>query len=121
MKKSVFSTLIVLLSIVTASFAQEAKKVQLEQTTGEFTVKELTLSPGDYVFEVNNAGVDHAIGFVIAPEGKTDQKHHIQNAYLKNTIKNGESASSNVVSLKKGEYVYFCPLNPTPQYKLTVR
>ena len=27
---------------------------------------------------------------------------------------------SQVVSLEPGEYVYFCPLNPTAEYNLTV-
>ena len=67
-----------------------------------------------------NKGVDHAVGFVIAPKGKTDQDHHVQAAYLSKTIEDGESAKSGEVTLEKGEYVYFCPLNPTPQYKIMV-
>ncbi len=121
MKKSFLSTLVLLIALVGSTFAQDVKKVHLEQTKGEFTVKEITLSPGDYIFEVANSGVDHAVGFVVAPEGKTDQEHHIKNAYLKKTIKDGEVATSNTVSLEKGTYVYFCPLNPTPQYKITVK
>jgi plastocyanin len=100
--------------------AQDVKKVTLEQTVGEFTVKELKLSEGDYIFEVENNGVDHAVGLVIAPEGKTDAENHIKAAYVKTTPKNGESSETNVVTLTKGAYVYFCPLNPTIEYKLTV-
>ena len=100
--------------------AQNVKKVTLEQTTGEFTVKELKLSAGDYIFEITNNGVDHAVGLVIAPEGKTDAANHIKTAYVKTTPKNGESSETNVVTLTKGTYVYFCPLNPTIEYKLTV-
>ncbi len=111
-----------LLASSIAGFAQKAKTIKLEQTPGEFATTELTLKSGTpYVFEVNNKGVDHAVGFVIAPEGKTDQEHHIQSAYLSKTIKDGESAKSGEVTLEKGEYVYFCPLNPTPQYKITVK
>lgn len=102
-------------------FAQEAKVIKLEQTKGEFTVKSLTLSAGDYIFEVDNNGVDHAVGFVLSPKGKTSQENHIKSAYLKSTPKDGEHAQSNVVSLEKGEYAYFCPLNPTEEYTLTVK
>ena len=102
--------------------AQEPKTVSLSQTPGEFEQTELKLKAGKpYVFEVVNNGVDHEIGFVIAPKGKTDQANHISNAYLKSTISDGETAQSNEVVLEKGEYVYFCPLNPTPQYTLIVK
>lgn len=110
------------LLISSVSFGQKAKTIKLEQTPGEFDKTELTLKAGKpYVFDVKNAGVDHKVGFVIAPAGKTDQENHIQNAYLSTAIEDGESAQSKEVTLEKGEYVYFCPLNPTPQYKITVK
>ncbi len=109
-----------LLSSVALS-AQEPQKVSLIQTPGEFVQQELKLEAGkSYVFEVENQGVDRLVGFVIAPKGKTDKANHVQNAYLFKTIADGEKASSKEVVLDKGEYVYFCPLNPTPQYKITV-
>ncbi len=100
--------------------AQEVKKVALEQTKGEFTQKSITLSEGTYVFEITNNNVGKDVGFVLAPEGKTDQAHHIKNAYVTSLVKDGKTENSKEVTLKKGEYVYFCPLNPTPQYKLIV-
>ncbi|MEO1254298.1 MAG: cupredoxin domain-containing protein [Bacteroidota bacterium] len=104
-----------------ASNAQEPQKISLVQTPGEFVQQELKLEAGkSYVFEVENSGVDREVGFVVAPKGKTDQANHVQNAYLLKTIADGEKASSKTVVLEKGEYVYFCPLNPTPQYKITV-
>ena len=117
--KSILFAITLLCAVV--SNAQEAEKVSLVQVPGEFQQTELTLEAGKpYVFEVANSGVDHKVGFVVAPEGKTDQANHIQNAYLKSTIKDGETAESNEVVLEKGTYVYFCPLNPTPQYKIIV-
>lgn len=121
MKKAILTLLVAFFGMIGATFAQDAKTVTLEQTKGEFTVKELKLSPGEYVFEVKNNGIDHPVGLVVAPEGKTDKAHHIQNAYLASTPKDGESAKSKVVSLEKGTYVYFCPLNPTPEYKIIVQ
>ncbi|WP_339813825.1 plastocyanin/azurin family copper-binding protein [uncultured Imperialibacter sp.] len=100
--------------------AQKAETIKLDQTPGEFETTELTLKPGKYVFDVSNKGVDHAVGFVITPKGKTDQENHIKSSYLTKVIENGESAKSGEVSLEKGEYVYFCPLNPTPHYRLVV-
>lgn len=98
----------------------KAQTIKLEQTVGKFNTESLTLSAGTYVFEISNSGVDHEVGFVIAPKGKTDQPNHIKEAYVAKTIKDGETSSSKEVTLTKGEYVYFCPLNPTPQYTITV-
>ncbi len=100
--------------------AQSAKTIQLEQTEGVFTIQSLTLAEGDYVFEISNNGVDHEVGFVLAPKGKTDPENHIKAAYVQAPVKDGASSQSQTVSLAKGEYVYFCPLNPTPQYSITV-
>ena len=121
-KLMTITTFAVALLVSNISFGQKAEIIKLEQTPGAFATTELTLEAGkSYVFDVKNAGVDHKVGFVIAPAGKTDQKHHVQSAYLSKTIKNGESAQSGEVTLEKGEYVYFCPLNPTPEYKITVQ
>ena len=97
------------------------KTVKLEQTPGEFNVEGLTLSAGTYVFEISNKNVDHAVGFVLAPKGKTDAANHIKEAYVQKTPEQGETSQSKVVTLTKGEYVYFCPMNPTPQYTITVK
>jgi len=51
----------------------------------------------------------------------TEQKNHIKEAYLTETIMNGKSAKSGEVKLTPGEYVYFCPMNPTPEYTITVK
>ncbi|KAB8154509.1 hypothetical protein EZY14_008820 [Kordia sp. TARA_039_SRF] len=99
----------------------DVKTVSLEQTKGEFTQKSLTLSEGTYIFEIANSNVGHDVGFVLAPKGKTDAAHHIKSAYVTEVVKNNTTGHSNKVKLAKGEYVYFCPLNPTPQYTLTVK
>ena len=122
MKKYIVVSLVAVLSLfANATFAQKVKTIKLEQTKGDFSVHGLVLSEGDYVFEIANNGVDHEVGFVIAPKGKTDQAHHIKEAYVKETIKNGNSSETSVVTLAKGKYVYFCPLNPTPQYSIEVQ
>ncbi len=101
--------------------AAMVKTVALTQTDGEFMQKELVLDAGTYVFEIGNKNVDHPVGFVLAPKGKTDEANHIKSAYVKAPVKTGSTSMTNEVVLAKGEYVYFCPLNPTPQYSLTVK
>ena len=114
-----------LIAVLCLSFAAtmqaQVNNVVLTQTKGEFTEKSLTLTPGDYKFEIANNGVDHEVGFVLAPKGKTDQANHIKEAYVTKPVANGMSSMTQVVSLAEGDYVYFCPLNPTEQYDLTVK
>ncbi|MHA7944569.1 cupredoxin domain-containing protein [Formosa sp. 3Alg 14/1] len=100
----------------------KATTVALEQTKGAFTQKSLTLKEGDYIFEIANKNVGHQVGFVLVPKGKdaSNPENHISTAYVTKAVENNTSESSKVTSLEKGEYVYFCPLNPTPQYTLTV-
>lgn len=96
------------------------KKITLEQTPGVFTQEALTLSEGSYQFEIVNNGVDHEVGFVLQPKGKSGPENHIKAAYVKAPVKNGSSSLTSVVNLSAGEYEYFCPLNPTEKYNLTV-
>ena len=88
------------------------------KTVGEFTQKQITLAEGTYIFEIANNNVGHNVGFVLAL--KSDVKAHIKNAYVTAQVQNNTKETSKEVALKKGEYVYFCPLNPTPQYTLIV-
>lgn len=111
------------LFFITLSFTQLSAQVQdvkLTQTEGAFQTEELTLMPGDYQFEIANQGVDREVGFVLVPKGKYEASDHIKAAYVSAPVANGKSSKTNVVSLAAGEYEYFCPLNPTPKYTLTV-
>ena len=119
--KKVVAILVLLVGFAFTANAQKAKTISLEQTKGKFTQKSLTLSEGTYVFEISNKNVGHDVGFVLAPKGKTEEKHHIKNAYVTSLVKNNGKSKSKKVALTKGEYVYFCPLNPTPQYTLRVQ
>lgn len=92
----------------------ETQVISLVQTPGEFTEKQVTVKEGSYIFEINNqAGKD--VGFVLVPKGKdiADPKNHIQTAYVTALVKDKTTGTSNVTTLEKGEYVYFCPLNET--------
>lgn len=108
--------------VVVKEKAPVVEVVKLEEVEGAFTTTELKLKPGIYSFEVTNKGIPHEVAFVLAPNKEDIQEaDFIADAMLTQTLKDGETASSKVpVTLEKGEYVYFCPLNKTPKYKLTV-
>lgn len=94
---------------------ETAKVIALEQIPGEFIQKEVTVSEGTYVFEISNNAVGHNVGFVLVKKGDDVSKpeNHIKTAYVKEQVVNGKKQMSNPTTLQKGEYVYFCPLNPT--------
>ncbi len=98
------------------------KIVSLEQTDGVFTQQGVTVKEGSYIFEISNNNVGHDIGFVLIKKGTDASKpeNHIKTAYVTEVVGNNKKEKSNVTVLEKGEYLYFCPLNPTPQYTLTV-
>jgi|TARA_R110000751_G_scaffold236859_1_gene338015 plastocyanin len=126
--KKIIAVIAIALTFTLTGHAQDtmtskATTVSLEQTKGVFTQTELTLTEGDYIFEIANNNVGHQVGFVLVPKGADASKpeNHIQTAYVTKAVENNTKETSKVTKLTKGEYVYFCPLNPTPQYTLTVK
>lgn len=125
--KKIIALFVFILAFSAATNAQEqmmkdeakASVIALEQTKGAFTQKEITLEEGDYIFEISNNNVGHQVGFVLAPKSNPDA--HIKTAYVTKAVANNSTESSRVTHLEKGEYVYFCPMNPTPQYTLIVK
>ncbi|MGB1231275.1 MAG: cupredoxin domain-containing protein [Winogradskyella sp.] len=126
--KKVIAIVVLMLTFTLSTNAQDKMKhkaintVLLEQTKGEFTQKSLTLTEGTYVFEVSNNNAAEEVGLVLVPKGKDASKpeNHIKTAYVNQVVKNGKTEKTNATKLTKGEYVYFCPLNLTPQYTLIV-
>ena len=127
--KKVVSILVIALGFTFNSTAQDkmngetVKTISMEQTKGEFTQKSLTVSEGTYVFEVSNNHAAKEVGFVLVKKGDDASKpeNHIKTAYVTSVVKEGEVEKTNPTVLTKGEYVYFCPLNLTPQYTLIVK
>ncbi len=113
--KTIFFTFVTLLSFAFTTNAQEVQTIALEQTKGEFTQKQMTVPAGTYIFEIANNNVGHDVGFVLVKKGEdiTNPKNHIQTAYVTQAVATGEKQSSKPTTLEKGEYYYFCPLNPT--------
>ena len=120
MKNYFSNSLIIFLTLFSFSSFAQVHNIKLEQTPGAFVVQNLTLSEGDYQFEIANVGVDHEVGFVLVPKGQYQPTDHIKAAYVKAPADTNQSSMTNVVSLKAGDYEYFCPLNPTRKYSLTV-
>ncbi len=84
--------------------------------------KVLRLKPGDYVFRVTNQNVPYALGFWLREEGY-DEASKLKRLLM--TSVSGGGLSTGVtknyeVTLEPGEYLYSCPLNPTPNYRIIV-
>lgn len=80
--------------------------------------KVLELEPGEYIFRVTNVDVPYPLGFWIRGDGLVNR------ATLPSVSGGGLTTGSTKdykIELKPGEYVYSCPLNPTPDYKLVVK
>jgi len=98
--------------------------IDLTQVDGAFVQNGLTLKPGKYQFKVTNTEVGHDVGFVIQKAADKDgdvMKTAVENSFAQNMIAKGKTESTGIVELKAGEYVYSCPLNPTPKYAITVK
>ncbi len=79
--------------------------------------KVLQLKPGKYVFRVTNENVPYPLGFWVRGDGVLNR------ARLPSVSGGGLTMGKSrdyEIDLKPGEYVYSCPLNPTPDYKLVV-
>lgn len=89
--------------------------------TGKQRVAEartIELKPGRYVFRVTNRNVPYELGFWLRGESLIDR------ARLPSVSGGGlvtGKTQDYAIDLKPGDYVYSCPLNPTPDYKLVVR
>jgi hypothetical protein len=98
--------------------------IELTQTANQFLTQNLSLKPGKYQFRVVNKDVEKDLGFVIqkAADKKGDvMKTAVPNSFTTAMVKKGEAQYTGVVELKAGEYVYSCPLNPTPHYAISVK
>jgi len=123
--KKIVAILVFVFAFTVTTKAQDkgVKTIALEQTKGKFTQKTLTLNEGTYIFEVSNNHAAKEVGLVLVPKGKdaSNPENHIKTAYVTKVVTVGKTEKTKATTLTKGEYVYFCPLNPTPQYTLTVQ
>ena len=76
------------------------------------------LKPGSYIFRVANKNVPYELGFWLRGESIIDRVR------LPSVSGGGllmGKTQDYEIDLKPGSYVYSCPLNPTPDYKLIVK
>lgn len=77
----------------------------------------LELKPGKYIFRVTNKNVPYDLGFWLRGKG-------LGRITLPSVSGGGLTPGTTqdyAIELKAGEYVYSCPLNPTPNYRLVVK
>ena len=82
----------------------------------------LRLKPGRYVFRVTNKNVPYQLGFWLR---ESDYEPGSPLDKLTKTSVSGGGLTTGAtrdyaVDLAPGTYLYSCPLNPTPDYKLVV-
>lgn len=80
--------------------------------------KLLQLKPGKYVFRVSNKNVPYELGFWlrgVSTAGRVTLPSVSGGGLVEGKTRDYE------IELKPGDYVYSCPLNDTPDYKLVVR
>lgn len=82
----------------------------------------LKLAPGKYVFRVTNQDVPYELGFWVR-DADYDWKNPVHKL-TKTSVSGGGLTTGTTqdyeVELKPGEYLYSCPLNPTPDYRIVV-
>ncbi len=85
--------------------------------------KVLELMPGKYVFRVVNKNVPYDLGFWLR-EHDYDWRNPIHKL-TKTSVSGGGLGPGQTkdyhVELEPGEYLYSCPLNTTPDYRLVVK
>ncbi len=77
----------------------------------------LKLKPGKYVFRVTNKDVPYGLGFWLRGDGL------VSRATLPSVSGGGLNTGVTKdyeITLTEGEYLYSCPLNTTPDYRLVV-
>lgn len=101
----------------------DCEAINAESGAGRLaSAKVIKLKPGKYVFRVTNQNVPYALGFWLR-EADYNWKNPIHKL-TKVSVSGGglETGTTKdyAVELKPGEYLYSCPLNPTPDYRLVV-
>ncbi len=81
-------------------------------------VKPMVLKPGRYVFRISNKNVPYQLGFYLRASSRLVRA--LRPKVVGGGIDEGESKDY-AVDLVAGQYLYSCPLNPTPDYPLIVK
>ncbi len=99
---------------------QKADCEKINAASGDERVSKsetITLDAGEYVFRVTNRNVPYGLGFWLRGDGLVNR------ARLPSVSGGGLATGTSKdyeITLKPGKYVFSCPLNTTPDYKLVV-
>jgi hypothetical protein len=98
--------------------AADCKKINSETLVQRKSgFKSLDLKPGKYIFRLTNSNVPYELGFYLRGEGlKKVSLPKISGGGLTQGI-----TKDYEVNLTPGNYVFSCPLNPTPDYPIAVK
>lgn len=99
---------------------------QINAETGDQRLEQaevLELDPGTYTFRVANTDVPYDLGFWIreADYQLGNPLHKLTKTSVSGGGLTPGTTKEYVVELEPGEYLYSCPLNPTPNYRLVVK
>ena len=101
----------------------DCEAINSETGAGRLAESEvLTLAPGRYIFRVTNLDVPYDLGFWLREHdyNRLNPVHKV----TKTSVSGGGlitgATKDYEVELEPGEYIYSCPLNPTPDYRLVV-
>ena len=85
--------------------------------------KVIELKPGRYVFRVTNRNVPYDLGFWLRSKGynSANPLHRLTKTSVSGGGLSPGKTQDYAVTLKPGEYVFSCPLNTTPDYRLVVK
>lgn len=102
----------------TTTSAKDCERINRDTASKRLAeARTLVLKPGAYVFRVFNKNVPYALGFWLRGTG-------FGRLTLPSVSGGGLTLGKTqdyAITLKPGEYVYSCPLNPTPDYRLVVK
>ncbi|MEE8515364.1 MAG: hypothetical protein V3T02_01870 [Alphaproteobacteria bacterium] len=102
----------------TTRSAKDCERINRDTATKRLgEARPLVLRPGKYIFRVFNKNVPYALGFWVRGSG-------FGRVTLPSVSGGGlvlGKTQDYAITLKPGEYVYSCPLNPTPDYRLVVK
>jgi len=97
--------------------ADDCKKINGETLAArEAGFKPLELKPGKYIFRVTNSNVPYPLGFYVRGQG-------VKKVTLPKVSGGGLTQGTTkdyAIDLVAGEYIFSCPLNPTPDYPIVV-
>ena len=92
-------------------------------TAAEHYRRVIELDPGTYTFRVTNTDVPYELGFWLREHDYElgNPLHKLSKTSVSGGGLTQGKTQDYEVELEPGEYLYSCPLNPTPDYRIVVK